>query len=162
MFKKIDEISIDPAIIEGHDSFLDKLNIEFLGLAIKEGCFFPRVDVVFEDGVYRLVYGEYKFASENYGGHSRSRVALDNGSFLECNLWDGHSVKPFGKYSEKKWVKIVGMDLMEFRNWERLVRVKNNLSYLPNDLVKTFMDKNDLVLVENGFLIAGEDYRNPS
>lgn len=162
MEKKIGELDLELGSVDvyGHDSFLDKLNCEVLELAVQDGQDLPRVDVVIEKGVYRLVYGEYEFGSENYGGHGRTSVALGNGGLLKCNLWRGHPIRPFGSYSEKRWTRVADMNVVEFRDWERLIRVKKNLSFLPKSLALEFMKKNDLVLAKNGLLVAGEDYMN--
>ncbi len=160
MAKKIDEIEIDLSFADlyGHDFCLDDLNCKVLGFLIDQARYvLPGVDVVLNNGVYQLLYGEKEPFYKNYAGHSRSRASLDNELFLKCNLWDKHAVKPFRSFPEKRWVKISEMELKDFREPTRLGRVQRNMSYLPENLANRFMEDNGLILDEDGFLIDTED-----
>lgn len=148
MAEKIDEIEIKLSKdkVFAFEESVGELNYKVLKIAKDLGYILPRVDVVFENGVYQLLYGRHfedgTTYCKNYGGHTRSRLAYDFYDVLECNLWNYHVAEP-----KVSWIPIQDVELVAPRR-EGMIRLKENLLYLPKNMQLKFMEDNDLVFHE--------------
>jgi hypothetical protein len=157
------QLNLEKDILEGWEPFYDRLNLEVLRIARKLGHQFPPVDIVLEEGVYRLAYGislEYP-AIDNRGGHTRAALALQDKFPLSCRILGAHHYDP-----KKCEVKINFIPISQIRperktGYNCLGRLATNLNFLPEELRKKFIADNDLVLLEDGRLLDGDNYRNP-
>ena len=150
MAEKIDEIELDlgKVRLDGWQFRYCPLNVKALRIARDLGHQLPRVDVIERGGIYRLVYGCVEETSEedNYGGHSRSRLAFEDERLLECNLFDDHRSDP-GMYGQE--VEFIPISEMFPRvYWTQLGdQLQKTLGHLPEAIRNKFMEENDLVIV---------------
>jgi hypothetical protein len=149
MVKKLDEINLNlgkERVLGWHS--IDRLNFEVLTLAREMGHVLPRVDVVFEDRVYRLLFGN-EF-SENYGGHTRAKVAFETDGELRCNLFDAHMASSayIAKYQHIKDLPFADDNKCNIK-----YKLKKNLDYLPVLVANRFIVDNNFIVTERGGLM---------
>jgi len=161
MAKKIGEIelSLQKDALEGWEETYNSLNVKLLNEARQLGHILPRVDVMKENGLYRIVFGR-ALDLKNYGGHSRAIVALQRGEVLRCNIYDGHRDEPNLSKTLIVYRPIETLKPREDLGWRALERIKDNLDFLPKDIVKWFMRENGLVII-SGVLMTQENCDNP-
>jgi len=164
MDKKIGEIELDlqNEILEGWEDY-DLLNVEILNEARELGHTFPLVDVVRENGVYRLRFGcrEDFLERDNYGGHSRSIVALQRREILKCNIYKGHR----DDFTLEKDPLVIYSPINELSSkinlhYNSLLRLKINLDFLPKELRERFLKSHDLIMYGD-VLMTQDNYDNP-
>ena len=160
MAEKIGEIELDlrEVVLEGFQEYYCPLNVKALRVGGELGYQLPRVDVVKKNGVYRLVFGPAWDSEKeyNYGGHSRSRLALEDGILLSCDIFNNHRECPRNliyRPIEEIQAKIRGR-AVEFQ-------LRRTLEYLPKEIMEKFIMENDLVLTDDDILMTGENFRNP-
>ena len=164
MARKIDEFELDLGkdVLEGWQRYYCPLNVKALRVGREMGHQLPSVDVVKENGIYRLVFGwDYGSDKEdNYGGHSRARLAWEDGFLLACDIFDDHRSAP--EDCEKdiiyKSIKEISPRIIG-RTIE--LQLRRTLEYLPKKMKKKFIEENDLVLTDGDVLMTGENFRNP-
>ena len=160
MANKIGEISIDlqKIVLEGWHNY-DFLNVLVLGEARGLGHVLPKVDVVKEGEIYRLLLGEPDYFVKDvnhYGGHSRAVLAFMMGDNLECNLYDEHRCDLSFAY----WIHY--RPISELKPVYRIAwdRLENNLSFLPEEVRLRFAEENDLRYLDNETLMIRDDYED--
>jgi len=162
------ELNLERDRLEGWEPFYDSLNVEVLRIAKKCGSRFPPVNIVREDGVYRLVFGmgpEEEWG--NYGGHSRSVLAFQDKSVLPCRILPAHYLSP--KYEpgqDHPSLDVYYRPISEIKpqrifTADSLFRLNENLQRIPAELRERFLKQNSLVILDNGVLIDREALRNP-
>lgn len=163
------ELSLERDRLEGWEPFYDSLNVEVLRIARSCGHKFPPVDVVLEEGIYRLALGwGPREEWENYGGHSRSVLAFQDKYPLVCRVLPRHYInykyykdKPNHPLQDLRFIPISEIKPQRILTVDSLSRLNRNLNNLPAELRKIFLNQHDLVILENGLLIDGETFRNP-
>ncbi|MEK6885457.1 MAG: hypothetical protein AABX17_00655 [Nanoarchaeota archaeon] len=163
-------LNLERDILEGWEHFYDSLNVGVLRLARNCGQEFPPVDVVREEGIYRLVFGlegEW-WNKNNYGGHSRSILAFQDKYLLSCRVLPAHRKDPKlfkdeSRYPSRDIEYIPIREMQPLRNisTRALGRLKTNLQFLPVELRERFMAENDIVVMDDGDLIDRETLENP-
>jgi len=164
MAKKIKEISLDlnQFVLEGWERHYCPLNIKALRPGLELGHSFPRVDVVKKGKIYLLVFGRdwNPPKEDNYGGHSRSRLALEDRFLLECDLFDNHRFEPSEHSKEIIYRPVVEMT-PKISSININCQLKITLSYLPDKVREKFIRENDLVIRDDGVLMTRYDFENP-
>ncbi len=156
------EIDLEKDILEGWQRFYDSLNVSVLRLAKERGHRFPPVDVVFEEGVYRLVFGAGSDDERiNYGGHSRGVLALQDRFPLLCRVLAAHRTDPPKEDPHVRYRPIQEIPPERKTGADALYRLNKNLQFLPARLRKKFIKENSLVVLPNENLITQEDLDNP-
>ena len=153
----IKNLDLNPEVVEGWEDFYDLLNVEVLRVSRQLGFRLPRVDVVQENGLYRLVYGMAE-SLENYGGHSRAVLALQEGDLLGCRVLDGHRLRV---PETIHYHPISDLIPRQRPTGAGLKRLKENLDFLPNNIREKFIKEHSLVVLEDGSLTTQEDLDNP-
>lgn len=98
--------------------------------ALSLGHELPRVDLVYDKGIYRIRFCNPVFGGNinyNRGGHHRSLAFLKSGLPLRANIWDCHNDDESGLY----WMSIKEMTKRDFLGSCDLSRFMEALSYLP-------------------------------
>lgn len=161
---KIGELELDLGrdVLEGWENPYDLLNVEILNKARDLGHVLPRVDVVNENGIYRIRFGRREdfLEVENYGGHSRAIVALYRQEVLRCSLYESHADDPSKSNSSIIYRPISEFPGVSNFGFKSLQRLKGNLNFLPEEFRKEFMKKYDLVMWDEN-LVTRNNYENP-
>ncbi len=130
--------------------------------------------MVKEGLIYRIQFGKKGITweeVENYGGHSRAIVSLQDHSPLHCIIYDSYRENPslfydsWGDPASVKYLPIQNLPSGRDTSAKNLSRLLRNLKFLPKDLQQQFIQRHELRLEkeDNGteYLITEEDFRNP-